>query len=426
MEPMRERLERLRRLVHQNPSEALWRSLCAVLQRWPEQDRVVAVDYVNDNLAAWPDAMRLAPKSWLKASAKGQSAELLKVARAISFSAGLRASIRDLTHDPRLTQITTLLAPGYKLTSADVAALSSPQARFKLNTLHLAHTEVNASSLREMLVAGGALGELKDLKLASCGLGAEVNTVLSEPSSLPDLQTLSVPQNALTADDLSAIVQAHPRLKGLDVSGNALGAGGLQALLMGGALESLAAARCGLEGDVDALVDQGGALRELDLSSNALQLEALGEASWWGALTSLRLANTGLKTNGLKALFEGWDQLQWQTLDLTSNKLSLAGISLLAQSRALGQLQVLELGACGLKTPALMALLNHKGLHKLHTLDLRRNTFDLEGAKALASIPAFRRLKTLKLDRDNVPWKAYPLLAQSVHLPAKFCAQWGR
>ncbi|MEO1268552.1 MAG: ribosomal protein L7/L12 [Myxococcota bacterium] len=64
-------LERLRDILHREPSESVWDELCALLDRWPLEHKTVALDYALPHLEMWPDALRPPPHRWRLAYLEG-------------------------------------------------------------------------------------------------------------------------------------------------------------------------------------------------------------------------------------------------------------------------------------------------------------------------------------------------------------------
>jgi hypothetical protein len=75
-------LEGLRELLHGAASEEGWRALCVALDRWPQGQEALALDYAAPHLSAWPDALRRPPGHWAMARAQGRPCLWWPLARA--------------------------------------------------------------------------------------------------------------------------------------------------------------------------------------------------------------------------------------------------------------------------------------------------------------------------------------------------------
>lgn len=61
-----ERMEKLRELLHQEPSSDAWNDLCTLMEHWPaSQNFNLALEYARKELnTSWPPELRIAPARW--------------------------------------------------------------------------------------------------------------------------------------------------------------------------------------------------------------------------------------------------------------------------------------------------------------------------------------------------------------------------
>lgn len=228
-------------------------------------------------------------------------------------------------------------------------------------------------------------GQLKALVLHGCGIGDDGAAMLFSADSLAGLRTLVLSQCRLTRDaTLKALKQSKLALTRLSLSGNKELGGHFDALAGWKALpklEALALPQTVTADDVRALFPKPSkALRELDVTSAKALLETpevLLEVAQ--ALTHLDLGVTSVGDEGFGALVSAFDHLlelqvngcslsdaaievlvtkgstRLVTLDVSSNKLTDAGVKTLAAWKGLEHVTHLRLGnnrkvtAAGLK-----------------------------------------------------------------------------
>lgn len=230
-----------------------------------------------------------------------------------------------------------------------------------------------------------AKGQLKSLVLHGCNVGDEGAAMLFSAESLSGLHTLVLSQCRLTrAATLKALKQSKLGLTRLSLSGNKELGGHFDELAGWKALpklEALALPQTVTADDVRALFPKpSNALRELDVTSAKTLLEepsVLLEVA--ESLTHLDLGVTSVGDEGFGALVPPFDRLlelrvngcslsdaaievlvtkgstRLVTLDVSSNKLTDAGVKLLADWKGLEHVTHLRLGnnrkvtAAGLK-----------------------------------------------------------------------------
>ncbi len=97
MEGFQARMEQLRGLMYQAPSQEAWEELVLLLGSWPvEQDLGIAVEYAATNLEGWPDALRVMPPSWWARVQRGEPFEVWRLVRAVGDPAQAEESRKGL------------------------------------------------------------------------------------------------------------------------------------------------------------------------------------------------------------------------------------------------------------------------------------------------------------------------------------------
>jgi hypothetical protein len=76
----------LREFEHFEPSTLTFRAMVAFLDNWPTDDQTTAIEYAKKLLGNWPDAVRLARRSWCKAASKGAVKPTWQFARALQLA----------------------------------------------------------------------------------------------------------------------------------------------------------------------------------------------------------------------------------------------------------------------------------------------------------------------------------------------------
>lgn len=224
-------------------------------------------------------------------------------------------------------------------------------------------------------------GQLKRLVLHGCGVGDEGARLLFGAESLSGLHTLELSQCRLTkAETLEALKRSShlTQLKNLSLSGNKELGGQLEHLAgwkVLPTLERLALPQTATADDVRALFPKPSkALRELDLTSAKELLEAPSTVlSTAEAFTSLDLGLTSVGD-------EGWAELM--------------------AAPQLRRLVELHANGCSLSDDAI-ELLTTKGPSRLVTLDLSSNKLTDAGLKTLARWPGLEHVTHLRLGNNR-------------------------
>lgn len=267
--------------------------------------------------------------------------------------------------------------------------------------LDLSGNRIGPAGVREL--AGSAfLGGLRELGLSgndACG------EVLAAPW-VGNLTTLELADNGLAAAEVRALAAVgFPQLASLDLSRNPLGEDGAEELAKADFLSRLchlAVSRCGL-GPVGAEVlfaGRLGSLTELDVSFNALGpdgADALAQEGSLTRLTALDLAFNDVETAGAEAIAAGEAFTSLVSLNLAGNRITKPGAEALAASEVLGSVESLDLAANPLGDGGAVALVRGEALASLSRLSLANCDVTDAGVRRLAATGALGGLRSLSL-----------------------------
>lgn len=341
------RLSRLRELLHGEPDAALWAAICDLIGGWPEGDELLlALEYAEQHLCGWPDALRAAPRAWWsRALRRGDATEepRLRLARAlrVSLSPGERRAWA-LARRPELRFLRHLQIVGQGAGDAEVRALLEAPHLRALRALCLRATRLSADGVA-LLASSARLETVERLDLGGNRFGSAELEALATARHLTTLQHLDLSSNALAGADL----------RGLTVLGRSTRLSGLQVLRLDwNHLHPRAV-------EVFAPMEGLGELRELDLSHNPIGdqgAEALARSPATSRLRVLRLASAGIGDRGAEALARSPHVSHLRRLDLLNNPIGDPGAQALASSPHLGGLARLELSRHHLTRRGLMAL----------------------------------------------------------------------
>jgi Leucine-rich repeat (LRR) protein len=297
-----------------------------------------------------------------------------------------------------------------------------------LSRLDLSGNRIGPAGVRE-LAASPHLGGLEELNLSGNGLGPDGMAALRAAPWSRHLKGLEVADNGLGADDLAGLPS---ELAALDVSENPLGSVGADAIrrAIGGPLDTLRAAGCGLGPAAAGLLDLAGVV---DLRRNQLgPAAALGARPLPGlhaldlgfndlgnvAVAGLARAYTAaLRTLGLAGnrltVVPGFTAVE--ALDLSANPLGDAGAAAVLDGR-FPVLARLGLSNAGLTDAGAVALPRSGAAGGLRSLSLAWNRVGDAGVKTLAASPALAGLEELDLTGTPIGFAGAVALAEARHL----------
>jgi uncharacterized protein (TIGR02996 family) len=282
-------------------------------------------------------------------------------------------------------------------------------AVFELAPVRAAHVSSRAGISR--LADCAHLARLTRLECSDTRLDGEAATRLGNSEHGTNLTELSFEQDGIEPDGLRALIESplFPRLAALELKSNVI----LQAELLidalgaadePGTLRSLAIPRCGVTRHDAANLFELPVLRELDhldLSGNVLNaggMQALADSRVTGWLRVLNLSGTRPGVAGVRALTAEKSRLaRLRSLDVSDNGLGPVAVELLAEAAGLRKLRVLNLSGNPVGDAGAAALANSRHLSELLELDLGDAGVGDAGAQALAESPHLGNLLRLNL-----------------------------
>lgn len=349
--------------------------------------------------------------------------------------------VRDLLKSQALSRITTLAITGQHLGADALCAILERGGFEQLTSLDFSfndlaflqahhardlHTAPRELSLRDCSLTLNCLSALREGQLFEhlTLLDLSQNQTL-EPRDLTQLitlhgwrqlETLRLSHNGIPAEGLCAMLAAlgQRSLRELDVSANALFAGGEQPL----------------ERELGSQLAGYAALQVLDLSATHLHdvaLKRLLSHAPLTSLTSLSLAGNTLSLQSVGAL-EEWGQLErLAALDLSRNQLRDDGVRQLLMCCRGSRMRRLGLASNDFGDEA-MSVLAADPMPQLEVLDLANNRLTLQGVQAIFSSGCFPGLRELRVDSNPIDtsaqeWSALQEQAalQGVQLHAQAC-----
>lgn len=249
---VQQQLEQMRELLYQAPQAERWWALLELFEGWPHEEGFsVALDYADTHLSAWPDGLRVAPRTWVERLLEGKrphrawplvrSVSLARhglgpedawcLARQRSMACVTQLDLsgnhlrtegaRYLARSPHLGALRLLLLQGNDMDAEGLVWLSQSQSSFALTLLELGSNDINDEGLRAL--CGSAL--LDSLEQLSLSVSWRYQRRHWSPITLEGWRAL--------------LRRGAPRLRRLDLSGHRIGAQGVVELAHSGALPKL-------------------------------------------------------------------------------------------------------------------------------------------------------------------------------------------
>jgi uncharacterized protein (TIGR02996 family) len=354
-------------------------------------------------------------------------------------------NLTPLTQAKGLHNLTTLSMKGNeggyledaRIRPHDVALLAECPYLAQLNSLDLAHNEIDSDSLGRLL-ASLHLTNLRELDLTDNRLTQQGMARLATIVTPMRLQRLVLTRNPIGDEGATALAAAPfcaelvdldldtceiqpagiqalagapwiARLGRLNLNHNSAGADGIHALAQVLSRELFALHLRDVDLDSEAvklLVEAEGVsgLQTLDLSENPLDLpavQALASSPHLGRLRELHLDRCGLDGSALAALAKARWRQGLVRLSLSDNPIGNTPLRALLGEGNLAGLNELVLRACSLDGSA-GAILAGARLPELHMLNLEGNQVGPAGTKALAGSPLAATLVELNLNGNQI------------------------
>lgn len=257
-----------------------------------------------------------------------------------------------------------------------------------------------------LLTESPLLSTLRELNVSACALSPFGFSELMQCQYLENLRVLRAPSNLIGNGGIIALCENHTlsSLEELDLS-ETLEYGHYQedATVDASAMEVLAQWE-GLKG-----------IHVLNLSGHAIGadgLYALLDSQYVTALKSLTLRNCEFTGLDLEAFIDAQESLRLDVLDLGDNLLPGDGIENLSDSSCVSELAVLALDRCELQRASLRALAEAPFLSSLRKLNLSFNHVEPDELRLLLERSP-EHLHSLHLFDNNLGNKGVELLAES-------------
>jgi hypothetical protein len=431
-------LEGLRGVAHGEASPRSWRrvvGLCDQLQSWEEYQ--IAVEYLRPLLEGWPDEVRvLTQRDWLRYEYPPPIWPLVQTLR-LRMVAG-----RDLgrlerwcdAHTPSHVSVHTLFG-------AQDWLVWAPAAREGLRSLALRSCRLRDDRFGELL--GQEWPLLERLNLSGNHLSGEHLQEIARVA--PSLEELDLRGNRLQLGSIEALAsEGHPRLRVLRLGQTFLTIEALERLSQG-ALPSLQQVEMDEVQATEAQrvlwrryqpVRRGQVVVDTDLkrsylpeSLKARLLDGCGRLRlelWrdteglWGAVCGAALPalealelSQGEGSPSLEALSGAPWVGRLKGLGISARGLGDEGAAALARLEGLRGLEELSLVQCEVGDAGVLALCQSPWLRGLRRLDLRHNPLGLAGLEALARRASGGGLGEARISYDALPAGAGAVVAQT-------------
>ncbi len=453
---MSEATATVRRAIHDGPSREDFARLAAAFDRMTGDETAQMVAFAAKHVDAWPAAIRVAPPSWWRRIAGGETVPAFQLARALELESpgGGHELMRAIAASPATRQLLHLSIRGEPLGDAGAAHLASSTRLVQLESLALIDAGLGPAGVRSLMQArlrglerldlsGNALtpeslvavvGRPNQLAVARCELGAEGARKLAKAEQTERLWSLDLADNdigdagagALSAADwmrgvshlslrANGITERGARalsrsswiegLSALDLSRNPIGEGGLVRLVarLGGIAE-LSVAGTGLKEGALAELLSLARLVELDASENRIGETVLARL---GGIRRLSLRDVDLDASQAGAL----PFADLESLDLAGNALGLNTIAVLAGSTALSSL---DLSRTGLGDSGLTLIARGRTMESLRSLGLANDGITPDGLAVLLESERTIRLASIDLSDNPLGPDGARRLADSV------------
>jgi hypothetical protein len=427
----------LRSALQSTPSTLAWDRVCDMfdrLQHSPERERVQQelLPYAQSSLARWPDALRVAPSTWIEQLMDGAPAHAgLRLAARLELRSAVRAdrlkrlatsdalpaltdiSFQDNTVSPKAlttlldsplrTQLTSLQLRCTDQRDGLISVLTSPKGPTSLERLELARQEVSQPAVQELATAPFA-ASLRHIRLESNARhGGQLAALLRAPFA-PQLQTLCLHTGTISRDDSDAI--ELPALTALSIESSG-GSADVGSSLRGLIERSPLLEALSLRGH---MVSTGSFFQQLldGPLPSALRSLALDAVSW------MRGVDQAKRNAWLGALPASLRELDLIGSYNTRDDHTLAH-ALFASPRG-ATLTALRLRQQTLNANMLRA--NPVALPTLQALSIQDSTIDDQDIKALASHAELPALRALKLSEHGASLDALARLTQTPWWPS--------
>jgi len=317
------------------------------------------------------------------------------------------AGMRVLCNGKGLAGVNTLNLHHNQLDGRDVEVLVRSSIGRQLEHVNLSGNEISPTGLLAISRSPEPLA-WRELYLNTCSIRWAGAKALGDAAHvLPELHTLSLNQNALTHDTISALLRFVPwqSLRSLSLYSNWLGVMGVRMLA---ATKSLSE------------------LEHLELSNNSLKVagvEQLAHMNGLHNLRSLALSSNAMGDEGARALSAIPELEHLESLDLSRNEIGTSGVMALVHAPWRANVRELNLQHNTLGDRGVEALL-HQPWPNLERLVLRFVSATDRTAYTIAATENLPSLERLDLDFNDISADGKRELARAPHLSDEVRDAW--
>ena len=201
----RDALEAFRDLLYDEPNPSTWEQLCALVDQCSAADLPIVVDYLEGNLAAWPEApetwgnyarrhemLRRLPPEWRQDVFHGVNSPKLRLIRAVDLqnakmNGKIGAQMLECTH---LESASLLDLRGNKLPGKFFKALGTSDTFRKLTHLFLGDNTWTDAQARGFNIEGSVLAGVRFVDLSNAAFKGEALQSLLEAPCWSGLESL--------------------------------------------------------------------------------------------------------------------------------------------------------------------------------------------------------------------------------------------
>ncbi len=326
----------LRSHLQGEPTAKRWTIACAALDGFPEDaldDQIIP--YVNGAAKRWPDALRVAPESWVRRTLDGAHLAFWPVVRAIDLSYNYldAREVLRLLNSERLAEVTILNLDSNRIGPKGCEALARAPGLSRLRELRLSFNGIGDGGL-QTLCGARDFPQLDVLDLENNDL--RTCKGMPKASFLGGLTELSLAHNHISGRWLAALLTtpSAPTWRRIDLAHTRVNDLAIDAL-------------CGRD-DLE--------LESLDLSCSAVTSAGVTMiAQWVGAATlkNLRLESLNIGDAALMALADSGHLTELETLNVSRTDVTAEALIRVASSGALPRLKKLRARRLGVPVEGL-------------------------------------------------------------------------
>ncbi len=233
-----------------SPSVERWAELCARLVALPARAPTDTLcQQLDEGLASWPDRLRIAPATWTRAAAAGQTPPFFSLVRTVDLGdlgedAPLAEAVASLLAQPAMAAVRHLVADGLRLGEGGLRLLASSPCASGLRSLSLARAGLDATDI-VTLSGASSLGGLVSLELRGNSVGLDGAKALAASTVLVNLRRLGLARTRLGTRGAAFLTksEALSRLVEIDLAENGLTDANLELLVLSPFLAELAVLR---------------------------------------------------------------------------------------------------------------------------------------------------------------------------------------